>query len=248
MAYRPDPDLEFLSRCSSIELDALLQVIVFDTDGKKRHSEQITNDSRYIKYHPDHEQYWELLAEEVQKYGANSLATILRGGKGVLYKEILFDVCDKVKVKYDKDAPVEEIERKLIEKVAAEAISKLSSDEIKEVSENFKITLTDFTPQALTAVVLSALQGSFYIGNNIAIWIFNSVLAAVTRQAGIVFVGGTLTARVISILTGPIGWTLAGLWTMVDIAGPAYRVTVPSVLIISCLRQLHALLPESISK
>lgn len=47
----------------------------------------------------------------------------------------------------------------------------------------------------------------------------------------------TLT-RSMAILTGPIGWAVTGLWTLVDIAGTAYRVTIPAVIQIAYLRKL----------
>lgn len=40
-----------------------------------------------------------------------------------------------------------------------------------------------------------------------------------------------------STFMGPIGWVLTALWTIVDIAGPAYRVTVPAVIQIAYIRQ-----------
>lgn len=37
-------------------------------------------------------------------------------------------------------------------------------------------------------------------------------------------------AKYISVFAGPIGWLVTVLWTLVDVAGPAYRVTIPSVI------------------
>lgn len=42
--------------------------------------------------------------------------------------------------------------------------------------------------------------------------------------------------RTLSILTGPVGWGITGLWTVVDIGSTAYRVTIPSVLQVAFLR------------
>ena len=41
-----------------------------------------------------------------------------------------------------------------------------------------------------------------------------------------------------SLLTGPIGWVITGLWTAIDLAGPAYRVTIPAVIQVAYLRIL----------
>ncbi|MYZ51250.1 hypothetical protein F5985_03625 [Malikia spinosa] len=47
---------------------------------------------------------------------------------------------------------------------------------------------------------------------------------------------GTLM-RAASVLTGPIGWAITGIWTAVDLAGAAYRVTIPAVIQVAFLRQ-----------
>ena len=45
--------------------------------------------------------------------------------------------------------------------------------------------------------------------------------------------------RTMAILTGPIGWVITGLLTAIDIAGAAYRVTIPAVIQVAALRQQH---------
>ncbi|OOQ19452.1 ubiquinol-cytochrome C chaperone, partial [Helicobacter pylori] len=36
---------------------------------------------------------------------------------------------------------------------------------------------------------------------------------------------------------GPVGWIITGVWTAIDIAGPAYRVTVPACILVTTLRK-----------
>ncbi|MDW2646713.1 ubiquinol-cytochrome C chaperone family protein, partial [Citrobacter sp. HN-141] len=38
---------------------------------------------------------------------------------------------------------------------------------------------------------------------------------------------------------GPVGWVLSSLWLLIDLAGPAYRVTLPSCIFIAYMRQKH---------
>ncbi|GAA7127195.1 hypothetical protein HpBGD38_03260 [Helicobacter pylori] len=38
------------------------------------------------------------------------------------------------------------------------------------------------------------------------------------------------------ILAGLIGWVITGVWTAINIAGPAYRVTVPTCVLVATLR------------
>ncbi|MDE6045338.1 MAG: hypothetical protein K2F85_07480 [Helicobacter sp.] len=40
------------------------------------------------------------------------------------------------------------------------------------------------------------------------------------------------------VFLGPIGWIITALWTALDIAGPAYRVTIPATIQIACMRQI----------
>ena len=42
--------------------------------------------------------------------------------------------------------------------------------------------------------------------------------------------------RTASMLVGPIGWVITGLWTAIDVAGTAYRVTIPAVVQVAFLR------------
>ena len=57
MSYRNDEDLNFLSELSNEELEPLLNLLIFDKDNKKRFTEQITSDVRYIKNTPNHSAY-----------------------------------------------------------------------------------------------------------------------------------------------------------------------------------------------
>ena len=67
--------------------------------------------------------------------------------------------------------------------------------------------------------------------------IVNAVLKVLIGR-GLPLVGNVILVRIANILTGPIGWVITGLWTAVDIAGPAYRVTIPAVIQIAYLRML----------
>src|ERR1022692_1768633 len=135
MAYRYDSDLEFFRNINSEDLNDLVYCLTFDKDGSARLTEELTSTDLYKTHHPDHQKYWELIASEIQCFGANSLATILRGGKGVQYKEVLMDVCDKMKVNYNKESTTEKIENNLLMKILTDALEKMSPSELKELAE-----------------------------------------------------------------------------------------------------------------
>ncbi|MFE8730566.1 hypothetical protein, partial [Aeromonas hydrophila] len=57
------------------------------------------------------------------------------GGKGVEYREVLTDVCDKMKVDYSKDSSTEKIENNLLMKILTDALENMSPEELKKLAE-----------------------------------------------------------------------------------------------------------------
>lgn len=238
MAYRQDEDLEFLSSLSSEELDPIVKLLIYDKDNKKRYTEEITSDRLYQQYTPDHAKYWQLIAEEIQKFGGNTLVNIARG-KGILYKEILCDACDKSKVNYNKKASTEMIESNLLQKILTDAIEKMDTSDLEKVASELNLKTTNMTPQAVIGALQLALRNTVYIWGDVAYIIFHSVIAQLLTRTGIVVTTNIMGSRLLALFAGPIGLAITGIWTAVDIAGPAYRVTIPITIMIACLRQMH---------
>jgi uncharacterized protein YaaW (UPF0174 family) len=239
MAYRYDPDLEFFEKLESTDLNDLVFSLTHDKDGDIRFTEELTGAPAYKQYSPDHHQYWELIAAEIQCFGANSLVTMFRGGKGVEYREILTDVCDKMKVNYSKDAPVERIENNLLLKVLNDALEKMSPEQLKELAESVGVkNFALLTPEGMLGVFQAVFRAGGFKSYQLTVIVVNAVLKAMIGR-GLSFAGSAALTRTIAVLTGPIGWALTGAWTAVDIASPAYRVTIPAVIQVAALRQKH---------
>ena len=77
---------------------------------------------------------------------------------------------------------------------------------------------------------------SFFLFIVTSVIITNAVLKHLIGR-GLSFAANASLTKTMAILTGPIGWAITGLWTAADIAGPAYRVTIPAVFEITRLRQ-----------
>lgn len=237
MAYREDKDLEFLRNIKSEDLNDLVYCITHDKDGEVRFTETITHKEIYKLNHPDHQKYWELIAEEIQCFGANSFATVMRGGKGVLYKEILIDVCDKMRVNYNKSSEVITIETNMLMKILQDALERMSPAEITELADALGIEHVGLMkPEALMAAFQAIFKAGGFKSYQLTLIVVNTVLKALIGR-GLTFAGNAALTRAMAILTGPIGWVITGLWTAIDIAGPAYRVTIPVVIQVAALRQ-----------
>ena len=235
MNYRDDADLEFLKDCDNEDLDILVTYLTKGKNGEARLSEELTNKPEYKQYNPNHKMYWREIAAELQGYGGNTFATMARGDKGILYKEILTNVCKKMKVNFNPNSSVELIEMNLLMKILTDSLDKMTPEQLKEVVEATGIKTTSFTPQAVTAALQVAARMSGFAIYKIALIVANAVARAIIGR-GLSIAANAALARSLSILIGPIGWVITALWTLIDIAGPAYRVTIPSVVQVAYMR------------
>lgn len=237
MAYRIDKDLEFLRELSSAQLNDLVYLLTHDKNDNIRITEELTGFDIYKAYYPDHHQYWQEIAGEIQCYGANTIATLFRRGKGVLYKEILQDVCDKLKVNYNKDAPTETIESYLFMKILEDSLNKMSTEELQQLSNEIGLKNTnELTPQKLLGSFQLIFRAGGFKSYQLTVIIANTIMKALFGK-GLTFAGNAGLTKIMSILAGPIGLTITTIWTCIDIASPAYRVTIPAVIQVAYLRQ-----------
>lgn len=236
MAYRYDGDLEFLGSCKDEDLEILVNHLTKDKDGSVRLTEELTMTDAYKKYHPQHSKYWEEIAAEIQCFGGNTFATMLRGGKGVLYKEVLCDVCDKLKVNYNKSSSCEMIESYLLQKVLIDSLDKMSSSERENLAKELGMKNTSgITAQALTGSFQAVFKLGGFKSYQLLVTVANIISKAIFGT-GLKLATNAALTRIAGVLTGPIGWIITGIWTAVDIAGPAYRITIPAVFAVTTLR------------
>ena len=53
---------------------------------------------------------------------------------------------------------------------------------------------------------------------------------------GLAASGSNILFKTLGKLTGPLGWSITIGWAVYDLASPAYRVTIPCVIQIACMR------------
>ncbi|MBF0786284.1 hypothetical protein E4T80_12525 [Muribacter muris] len=191
-----------------------------------------------MRYHPDHQKYWKEIAEELQLFGGNTFMNLIKGGKGVLYKEVLCDVCDKMKVNYNKSSSVKRIEENLLMKILQTTLEKMTPEELKKLAIEMGLkNVEEFNPQKITAAFIYMFNLGGFTSYKITLIIVNAVMRALFGH-GLKLAANAALARWVSILTGPVGVAITSIWTLIDIAGPAYRVTIPAVIQIAYLRSL----------
>ncbi|GAA7770113.1 hypothetical protein HpBT0181_08610 [Helicobacter pylori] len=131
--------MEFLKRLSSGDLKDLFDVLVYDEDGTLRMDKELTSSTKYKIYGRDYAKYTERIAEELQRYGGNSFANFFRG-EGVLYKEILCDVCDHLKVNYNESSNTSLIEENMLAKILKDSLEQISKKDLEELCHELGMT------------------------------------------------------------------------------------------------------------
>lgn len=240
-----DEHLEFLNTCTASELDPLIDAIL-GKDRKGRISSELDISDDYKRYKPDHSRYTGEIVREIQKFGGNTFANMLRGGKGVPYKEILCDVCSSLKVKCDSQESVVAIEGALLTKMLEKVWGQMSSNERESILKD--IGCTDFNSGGATSATLIAIFNaggfkSYQLTVILANAIWNALFAKICG-GGLSLSANAALTHAMKVLTGPIGWILSSAWMMIDAASPAKRVTIPSCIYIACLRKMRSFKPS----
>lgn len=221
---------EVLDEFSNEELEVLVKLIL----DKGALTETLTGDEEYEKYKPNHKRYVNRIKKELSDFAANSFARMFRG-HGVSYREMLIDVCKKTKTPFNEKSSLERIENALLEKVLEDTWENLSAQEKEDLFKD--------TPMGdIGGMGAGALIGIFRAGGfasyQLTLVVVNAIAKAILGR-GLPLVANAALARALGVLTGPLGIALTALWTAIDIAGPAYRVTVPATIYIAALRRVH---------
>lgn len=230
-----DKDLIFLRNADGSDLKVLVDYLTKTKDGENRFTEELTMTENYKKYYPDQLQLMaEDIAEELQLYGGNTFMNILRG-HGVEYRELLIDVCKRLKVNFNKESSIEMIEYNLLQKILLDSLENMTIEELKKILDEMNIPTQGYGKQAFVAALQMAIKRGGFSAYKIAVIVANAVSRALIGR-GLTIAANAAITRWLSVFAGPIGWTVTAIWTAIDIAGPAYRVTIPSVVQIAYMR------------
>ena len=244
LIYRDDPSLAFLKFCSHSDLRDLADVLM-TKNGVRRHSERLSDEPLFWSNRDDLTKVWNLIAAELQRFGADTVVSLFRRGQGVVYWEILKDVCGHLKIKVRDGEELSVVENRVLIKVLEKALEKMSEEERAEFVKSAAELFADgkFDPASATpAAILAALQAYMAMGGFAAFKVAAVTANAVSRfllGRGLSIVANAGLMRFLAVMGGPIGMSLSAVLTVPMISGPAYRVTVPAVIYVAYLRQKY---------
>ncbi|HAZ75049.1 MAG TPA: DUF3944 domain-containing protein [Enterobacteriaceae bacterium] len=234
MKFRTDKDLELLRYADNDMLDVLVNYLTKDKDGSERLTESLTGNEEFKAARGNYRQVWKLIGAELQHFGGDTFVNLFRGS-GVLYREILTDVCKKLSVKTDFGADIVSIEQALLAKLFADSWEKMSEAERQAIRKQLKIDGSLTSGAALTAII-SAIRLGGFMSYQVAMIVANAVAKALLGR-GLALAANAGLARIIGIFAGPVGIAITALLTIPAISGPAFRVTLPAVVQIAAMRQ-----------
>jgi uncharacterized protein YaaW (UPF0174 family) len=247
-----DKDLLFLKNFSDDELKPIVD-LMRDKLTSTLSPEAIVHPSMNV----------EEVVKEILLFGGNTITNPFTGG--VPYRQMLCDVCDKMKVEHRDGDYIESIEERLILKVMDEWFKK-SSDEEKaklfgEMMDNMPQKEKEEFIEAITndpnwksrIAASSALSGSVIIKllvKHYGIKVFYGANRAIMTIVGLIgrewlpkgllrwmlFGGSQAIIKTVTNFVLPILNVLLIAWMILDIASPAYRITVPVTINIALLR------------
>lgn len=227
--YLEDEDLSFLHQCSEEHLATFTHILTHNENGKPRLSSTLLRNEIFqaMESHPErYRRNWQLIAGELQHFGGDSIANTLRR-HGKFYREILLDVCKRLKVKADKHTSTLEIEQQLLEHFLEHSWKKMDDQQKADFFTAVECRVKEqkeLLPHLLQTHKLA--QGVSHL--------LDARLTKILRTHAAVSVIGHGLVRGAG-LGGPLGAAFNGVKA---VSGSAYRVTIPAVLHIACLRRM----------
>ena len=236
---KQDKDLAFLDTCQNDDLRTLCDILTYNNKGELRLSEQLTNTDAYLNCYPDKMNLMAAeIAEELRKFGSNTVMTICRKGEADSYETIVRRVCKKMGVNVNDSDNTLAMERELLTTICEQTTSKLSDEELRKLADKAGIPHKSLNHQMLVSTILFAIRRNTYLLTEMIYYVTSRIAS---------MLGMSAVGRYLGMAAGPIGWTLLAGWTLSDIASPAYRVMIPAVIMTASMRYRQtALLTQKI--
>ncbi|EFB2832624.1 MULTISPECIES: acidic protein MsyB [Escherichia] len=227
--YLHDSDLDFLQHCSEEQLANFTRLLTHNEKGKTRLSSVLMRNELFksMEGHPEqHRRNWQLIAGELQHFGGDSIANKLRG-HGKRYRAILLDVSKRLKLKADKEMSTFAIEQQLLEHFLRNTWKKMDETHKKEFLQAVNAKVNEL--EELLPLLMKDKQLAKGVSH-----LLSSQLTRILRTHAAMSVLGHGLLRGAG-LGGPVGAALNGVKA---VSGTAFRVTIPAVLQIACLRRM----------
>lgn len=231
MSYREDRDLEVLKYADNEQLEILVKYLT-EKEGVLHFTENLTNNENFkrAKKLGSLQEAWQEIAAELQAYGGHSVVNLFRT-KGVLYREIVLDLCKKNKIEVkNKNISINQLEYHYVTTYFSQIYS--SNETVRNfVSSEFKVD----NIFALFSLADKDNQVSKYILTIVAEFNSQGVGSSVLKSGiSMAYLGLRIGA-----LMSPATWVTVGVYELVSRGGANYKITSKAVAHIAFIRMLQ---------
>ncbi|MEA4871799.1 MAG: ubiquinol-cytochrome C chaperone family protein [Synergistaceae bacterium] len=225
-----DKDLNpVLEKASDLELLPIVEQIT------KKLSNFIEIDENYKNAPDKPTKYVDIIASEIRSMGGNTFANLCRLGSGPSYKEVVCDVADELKVNYNQKADVAKIEGYIMQKVFEDMWEEMSLEDREKIINEVAPNLLKGSAGGAAITLQMLFKAGKFESYKLSLIFINAISKFLFGRGLSLALNASMT-KALSIITGPVGMFVTGIWTAVDIAGPSYKTTVWCVLIVAMLR------------
>ncbi|MGL5778617.1 DUF3944 domain-containing protein [Cetobacterium sp.] len=235
MAYLKDQDLEILKECEDEELRGLVECLIYDKDGERRYTEELSKSKEFHLYGDKYSMYWKRIAEELQKFGGDTIVNAFRLGSGIKYLEILRDVAKELKVDYKTIDRAEEIENKILLKSFQKIWKDFSKEKKVGFVKEFNIKGEEILGKDIEEIAKEYLLLNKDESYKITALIVNNTVFSVLGRG--INVGNIFKFNSFNSFTNNSILGLYWLNFIKEISSPARRVTVPAIFYIALIRK-----------
>ncbi|GAA8859255.1 hypothetical protein DUHN8_06620 [Helicobacter pylori] len=117
----------------------------------------------------------------MQCYGGNSFINFFRN-EGVLYKEILCDACDHLKVNYHEESPTSLIEKNMLSKLLKDSLEQMSKKDLEKLCDELGMTNIDKVIGENKQVLIASVLTLFKAGGSHSYALAVSVADAMVKK------------------------------------------------------------------
>ncbi|MBC3248921.1 hypothetical protein H8I91_01445 [Serratia fonticola] len=184
-----------------------------------------------------------LMDEQIKYYGSSDIAylkrTLLNENGGVEAKELVEDICEKLKINIKLGGSIESRLEKIVNVVVEKELFSKSPEELSQAFRDLGISDIDndlisehISKNGKIAILPVIFQ---ILGPKVALGIIETIIISIIAQ----IIGREAAKQLIKELMkrnpwinslGPVLWVISGVWLALDLQGPAYRKTVPICL------------------
>jgi uncharacterized protein YaaW (UPF0174 family) len=177
------------------------------------------------------------LLEDVCLDGANSIASIFRGWEGVDYDEIVTDVAEELGIQALDRTP-RQLELAILEFIISKYLENATPEERSDIAALLKKAGGEFNDRGEILKGIFAKGALALLIRSVGEKVVGQVVGKIMIKIGgrqVAKQAGKQAARMAGMAIPVLNVIMVG-WTVVDIAGPAFRKTVPTVIEIALLR------------